>query len=86
MRRLVPLLVAILVAGALAWPATGARVLPLSATPMSTSYTVWVVKWFQAGLQRSSAAPTALLTQNGGKCGFRKGKLWFLPDSIARPG
>jgi hypothetical protein len=75
MRRLVPLLVAILVAGALAWPATGARVLPLSATPMSTSYTVWVVKWFQAGLQRSSAALTALLTQNGGKCGFRKGKL-----------
>jgi hypothetical protein len=47
MRRLVPLLVAILVAGALAWPATGARVLPLSATPMSTSYTVWVVKWFR---------------------------------------
>jgi hypothetical protein len=81
MRKLAPLLAAVLLAGAIASSASGARVLPASATPMSTSYTVWVVKWLQAGLQRNSAAPTALLVQNGGKCGFRKGKVWFLPDT-----
>ena len=60
--------------------ALSARVLPAGAKPGGDTYTQWAVSWLSEGLRRSPASENALLTLNGGKCGFARGKMWFLPD------
>jgi hypothetical protein len=75
-------LAAFLTSGVFAAGSDAARVLPFSAKPMGMSYELWVVHWLRAALKRNPAAPTALFTLSGGKCGFAYGKMWLLPDTL----
>ena len=81
MRRALLICALFLTFAAVAAPTAGAtRVLPASATPMNMSLDLWVIAYTRAGGKRSAASDNALFTVNGGKCGFARGKVWFLPD------